>query len=206
MWEPQCANIPQIDARFDTLLPIHIGPSHGNKATGGEFGHHHIVLPLGAVTDQQISVSIPSHDEPHMGSPVVEGDIPRQGLGLGHLCQVGPNVPVSVAVQAGAAQAPVNQPRAVQTKGPVGAGGGIPGGGHLHQLAPPAVRQALPTLLLSGTKCSSGLSQARYSLLSIRCLLFNFLWVCGLIKSYKNFYGTVSKGQPTETYINRSKY
>lgn len=91
------------------------------------------------MTDQQPAAAVPAHDDPHMGGPVVEGDVPRLRRGLGHLGQIGPNVPVPIAVQPGVAQAPVNQARAVQAKGPASAGGGIPGGGHLHQLAPAAV-------------------------------------------------------------------
>ena len=135
---PQLVNIPLIEARFDALLPIHNGPPHRDKPAGGKFNHHHIVLPIGAVADQQIASAVPAHDNPHVGSPAVEGDVPRQGPGLGLLCQIGPNVPVSIAVQPGVTQAPVNQARAVQAKGPVGTGGGIPRGNYLDPLAPAA--------------------------------------------------------------------
>ena len=93
--------------------------------------------------DEEIAVFVSAAHNAHMGVPGIKHQIPRQGRAPGHggavgMLAVGAAAPAQMAAPAACVvEYPIDESRAIQPEGPVGAGAGAAGGRHLHG-GPPA--------------------------------------------------------------------
>ena len=58
----------RIASHHEIYFLVHKGQlAHGCKAGGGKLGYHNIILPAGAMADQQLPRLIPTHHYTDMG-------------------------------------------------------------------------------------------------------------------------------------------